>query len=1237
MSTPEAVALNSALMPFGDWREVCLLQQDLTKTEEFRSESQLLFSSLVQSTQVEAEGVILTTKSFQNEAIAQLVQELGPALTLGTHISRIWALYCMCGAIEGSENAGLSHKVIHSLGSFLLGYCGPLEEDDDLNSDEGARDAAILCLTALVRTKLDCRESAEKENNILRMNLAKKGLQLRCATPELDAGMGYDHGYNITSTPASNDVRSGLSNLPRSRRSLCFGLIRACIDGVASSTSDTINFDITAELSSFTSFASTCLHGESDPRCLQELLEMMNVLQHSFLPYYTSVVVNVNFPIISVFDAVAPYYPIQFTPPPNDTHGITRKGLHLALMSVLSFDAFDTITDRRDTMLNSSAGIFLERMIPLDQGDSSVEDKKEAIEDFASLLFSFTTDGITKRCTQLHEDIIHELSVAMMSIHADAAANASLGGKKGRHNKALADTCRLFVSRVASDLECCKNEFLWNIFVSDVVKENSTILSTSPQTIEGRTTVAYLACLAASGGPKSLNMCLQHALPRLIDALEIGSGDEEKMAAAAYGLAAFYSSFRVCFERGRKAGVAFHPHPLRDFKPMKALIALSNESELNSSTRVAAIRAMDAVLVVTPLEFVSQSDFLLIHPFLDSLANAVTSLYKTPSEIEMLTAASRTLGSLISRCWEPLGDNDKLMSAALDNDETRRLVNEGIFLKILSHSANHAIKGELEMCQYALLTLALASEDSKEVANLVVRGLAGILVESLKDTSVSYQSKSAATFLSFILRRGGINTVSALHRANDHDTNSLRILHLLFPEQTRNQIPSTRALGRAMSTLELPSTEEERKAMSESVRSAYDIIPYLLPAFDSDLLAIPLPELADIVGHLLPPLSDSQNAQLCITLPFLSTALCHGNNSNLALENKLNALFSSLLEFALSSDNTDAARAAAASCLHSIVTRYQSNPYEDILTESWKSTIFLSLVSSIEAANTKTEALAETLSLVAMLGAAAACRGKASAKTADATLELLVILACSGHVNVPFSSKTLDLIAIENSVLGSKCQLKAGSAFGTMLAMKGHGKFWKQRLTHKARKLFEEQDKNTSFVQSTISSNSQGRLAVLCHIILASPTNSLKQLALESYAQELFSTLQLTFPKLNDTDFVQLEYDCDTLSLRLLHLTATLKFMACSPTAASRYIPLLVTVFLRVLSNYSTEDRTRELIIQFLALQGLVNATGFEASRKQLVAMKAAVVSTLSAYLDHPSVSLRQAVVTANNTWAVFK
>lgn len=80
-----------------------------------------------------------------------------------------------------------------------------------------------------------------------------------------------------------------------------------------------------------------------------------------------------------------------------------------------------------------------------------------------------------------------------------------------------------------------------------------------------------------------------------------------------------------------------------------------------------------------------------------------------------------------------------------------------------------------------------------------------------------------------------------------------------------------------------------------------------------------------------------------------------------------------------------------------------------------------------------------------------------------------------------------------------------------------------------------------------------------------------------------------------------------------------------------------MTVFLRVLSNYSTEDSTRELIIQFLALQGLVNATVFEASRKQLVAMKAAVVSTLSAYLDHPIVSLRQAVVTANNTWAVFK
>jgi uncharacterized protein YqeY len=77
------------------------------------------------------------------------------------------------------------------------------------------------------------------------------------------------------------------------------------------------------------------------------------------------------------------------------------------------------------------------------------------------------------------------------------------------------------------------------------------------------------------------------------------------------------------------------------------------------------------------------------------------------------------------------------------------------------------------------------------------------------------------------------------------------------------------------------------------------------------------------------------------------------------------------------------------------------------------------------------------------------------------------------------------------------------------------------------------------------------------------------------------------------------------------------------------------------MNEYGTgdgDDDADELPILFLALQGMLNATtSFEEEfRKHLVAMKAAVASILSSYLDHPCVSFRQAVVVTCNKWAVL-
>lgn len=812
---------NAVTIPFADWRELCLKQKDLEKREEFRVEAKRLFASLVQAIQFTTEDRVFKTKSSHNEALAQLLLDLGPTLTTGSHVSRILALSILSGAVEGCSSAGLSHNLTQLLGTFLLEYCGPLEEEDDENLDEVVRDVAISCLAEVVRAPMEVTDTSNMKGNLsVRLLLTHQGVQRRCAAPALDDGMDYDHGFDFPKTAPSNDFRGGLSTLPRSRRSLCFSLIRACIDGIDSFHLDKVEFDLTAELASFSSFSSNCLHGESDPRCLQQLLVTTQILQRSFLVFFASDEGTIKFPVMNIFDAVAPYYPIQFTPPPNDTNGITRHGLHLALMSVFSFTGFDEINRGGESMLNLSIGIFLERLVPSEDDDSTFEDKMESIDDISALLFTTESDNV-KQCSHLHEDTISELSVSMMSIHAEAAANASFGGEKGQKNKEIADRCRGLVSKISADLEASNDHSLWNIFVSDVVKENSATLSTSPQTIQGRTTVAYLACLAASGGPKSLSVCLQYGLPRLIDALDPDLADEEKMAAAAYGIAAFYSSFCVCFERGTKIGVTFSPHPLKDFKTMEALLPLVVKRNDNVPTQVAAVRALGAVLLVTPPDLIPEENFSCVLIFLESLTSIVTAAEGSQIEKELSLAASRTLSSIIGKCLESSIENDQKMPSAMDNDEIGRFVRHNVLAKILIHVSQISPQRLLQFCQYDLLTLALACEESKEVAHVVITDFLNNLGKRLQARDPSHNDvKSAAVSLSFIIEWGGINAVSVFHRASDPDISALDILALLSSRQGSTDSitsPMISSLGQGMSALELPSTQEEKGAALEAV------------------------------------------------------------------------------------------------------------------------------------------------------------------------------------------------------------------------------------------------------------------------------------------------------------------------------------------------------------------------------------------------------------------------------------
>ena len=289
-------------------------------------------------------------------------------------------------------------------------------------SYDDVRDAALTSLKALLRSQLEIfptqqsqtPESKKSHSPIskalgvvhqsmeLRLELAMLGLRYRCQVEQSNKSSGDKDMWGGTTGDGYEmgdpdfHIEDGLSHLPRLKRTLCFNLLEEALDGLkgdeskskklqsqssqTSSPIDASEFIIPTSLlrsmATFASLTSSCMHGETDPRCLLQLLRLLNKIQQIMIPFFdhrgsksTEIDMDIDseevaFPSIDIFDAVAPYYPVQFTPPKNDPHGITRGMLQESLLSVFC---------ERGTIYNSRALSHQNN----DDGDKEEEPKEK--------------------------------------------------------------------------------------------------------------------------------------------------------------------------------------------------------------------------------------------------------------------------------------------------------------------------------------------------------------------------------------------------------------------------------------------------------------------------------------------------------------------------------------------------------------------------------------------------------------------------------------------------------------------------------------------------------------------------------------------------------------------------------------------------------------------------------------------------------------------------------------------
>ncbi|KAL7568751.1 hypothetical protein ACA910_021743 [Epithemia clementina (nom. ined.)] len=1244
LTDPSAQQLE-LLKVFGGWNESCLTAQSLATGSDLENEVSLFFSSYHTTTTT----TTLSQQQLYEQSLAILMQSLEQAFTTPHLYARISALACVKGALQQQPkqqpelllSIHLSLPVMKLLGNFVLQHCGPIliednnnNNDDDLDLDEHVRDSAIQTINSLLQTKTmanDDNHSHQRmeESIINRIHLSHEAIKLRCAVSE-EEDIGPASSAEEEDTPIAP---RGLASLSRLRRSLCFEVLQSTLNGLRPLLLDPTakTLKISTPLLQWVEYSINCLHGESDPRCLIQLLKFLSDVQRVCV-----FVLEKTFPVDAMFDAASSYYPIQFNPPPQMAFAVTREELTTALWEILSFVEYDeSRKGRGDTMFSLTLGLVLDQLMPLpEDGPATVEEQRDALVDLGRLLRTSkpADNDAVGDVAAISQGIIDttalvQVAAALRTVHAKTAVSGAAGSPIA-HN--VSHLCRDLISQIS--LSCERQKKMpqyWALFVKDVTLD---MVRSAPLS---RSDVVYLACLTGCGGLKTLNYVLDQALPVFlrVSTGTVVSADmthetASAMCDALYGIAALLASVQASLKR-QPAGVVPNPHPLLSHGPklINCLLPLWNqvcnivkgESDVRqaglAALRLAVVRAMETAMMVLPAS-IAAGQMEQLQSYLTALDEKMTTdntADLTKNEQQFLVACARSLGIAIGEAMNDDHDDDAAASFTSDYFIFR----SGTICPYLKDKIFPRLLQNFTTSRYGQIALAVACTRSKVVAKNILQEFSSIVVQSIKGGGVC--TGEIIGEVARVLCHGARNASEAF-----------QLSKFLFEVKSALQ-PDTQSingeLNFGVSSLQLPvPVEEAEKEQNELERIIMLLVP-LQPLYEVCIVPSHLQSLVEATCKVIPPLDSNDMKSIAILLPFLSVALQSYEDVKELDQQTITDMISFLPEFILS-NATPVLRNYGITCLHTLLIKgiamdSPSCPCLAILEKTVMTSI-VNLFREIEETSSKRQnrtdkllkdvkGLGEAIAFTGSIGSAAIQRSRVSSKTADRVVRFLVDLACSGKAETitDHTSNAVLISVTDAAFFGALGYVKyaAITAFGAILSSGQHDALWKQRLCFIAWKEIQ-----LAMKSNTLSIGLVGTSAyILC-------TCGWKSMSLSMSAA------------LSDIVLRGLSLGTDIPgTLKKVLLAAVVKLISLKHDLIEKN---LLTVITGVLRAYATADGGDcSTCCKIVALQALEGMPTLLASTESISDVKPAVISILEQAMVDKSSILRHAAVEVRNSW----